>query len=149
YPWTSSCSRRSPQKSGDRPTAAAGRVLPPGAVRCLRAPGLPRAGAAALDAAAAAEESHRGGRTAGGADVGVGEAAPALRLPAYLGVAAAGGLARQPQAGPPDLPPFYGPGAARVGSTVTDGSSGRRSAAASARGTIAPYSAGVRYPNEL
>src|SRR5262245_30220811 len=48
-----------------------------------------------------------------------------------------------------DLPPFYGPGAVRVGSTVTDGSSGRRSAAASARGTIAPYSAGVRYPSEL
>jgi hypothetical protein len=48
-----------------------------------------------------------------------------------------------------DLPPFYGPGAVRVGSTVTDGSSGRRSAAESARGTIAPYSAGVRYPNEL
>ena len=49
----------------------------------------------------------------------------------------------------PDLPPFYGPGAVRVGSTVTDGSSGRRSAAESARGAIAPNSAGVRYPNEL
>src|SRR5262249_45644238 len=48
-----------------------------------------------------------------------------------------------------DLPPFYGPGAVRVGSTVTDGSSGRRSAAEAARGTIAPNSAGVRYPNEL
>jgi len=48
-----------------------------------------------------------------------------------------------------DLPPFYGPGAVRVGSTVTDGSSGRRSAAESARGAIAPNSAGVRYPNEL
>ena len=48
-----------------------------------------------------------------------------------------------------DLPPFYGPGAVRVGSTVTDGPSGRRSAAESARGTIAPYSAGVRYPNAL
>jgi len=48
-----------------------------------------------------------------------------------------------------DLPPFYGPGAVRVGSTVTDGSSGRRSAAESARGTIAPYSAGVRYPSAL
>jgi hypothetical protein len=47
------------------------------------------------------------------------------------------------------LPPFYGPGAVRVGSTVTDGSSGWRSAAESARGTISPYSAGVRYPSEL
>src|SRR5262245_49280785 len=54
-----------------------------------------------------------------------------------------------PPEDPVDLPPFYGPGAVRVGSTVTDGSSGRRSAAASARGTIAPYSAGVRYPSEL
>src|SRR5262245_25388341 len=50
---------------------------------------------------------------------------------------------------PSDLPPFYGPGAVRVGSTVTDGSSGRRSAAESARGAIAPNPAGVRYPNEL
>ena len=49
----------------------------------------------------------------------------------------------------PDLPPIYGPGAVRVGSTVMDGSSGRRSEAESARGTIAPYSAGVRYPSEL
>jgi len=48
-----------------------------------------------------------------------------------------------------DLPPFYGPGAVRVGSAVTDGSSGRRSAAESARGTVAPYPAGARYPNEL
>ena len=48
-----------------------------------------------------------------------------------------------------DLPPFYGPGAVRVGSTVPDGTSGRRSAAESARGAIAPYSAGVRYPSAL
>jgi predicted ATPase len=48
-----------------------------------------------------------------------------------------------------DLPPFYGPGAVRVGSIVADGSSGRRSAADSARGAIAPTSAGVRYPSEL
>ncbi len=48
-----------------------------------------------------------------------------------------------------DLPPFYGPGAVRVGSTVTDGSSGRFRCAAPSRGTIAAYSAGVRYPNEL
>jgi len=47
------------------------------------------------------------------------------------------------------LPPFYVPGAVRVGSIVTDGSSGRRSAAESARGAIAPNSAGVRYPSEL
>jgi len=48
-----------------------------------------------------------------------------------------------------DLPPFYGPGAVRVGSTATDVSSGRRSAAESARGHISPNSAGVRCPNEL
>ena len=49
----------------------------------------------------------------------------------------------------PGLPPFYVPGAVRVGSTATDVSSGRRSEAESARGHIAPYSAGVRYPSEL
>jgi hypothetical protein len=48
-----------------------------------------------------------------------------------------------------DLPPFYVPVAVRVGSTVTDVSSGRRSAAESGRGHISPYSAGVRYPSEL
>src|SRR5207302_8530799 len=93
------CSRRSPKNRGDRRPAAAGGAPPPGALRRLPAPRLPRAGAAALDAAAAAEEGHRGGRAAGGAGAGTGEEAPALRLPADLGLAAAGGLARQPQAG--------------------------------------------------
>ena len=46
------------------------------------------------------------------------------------------------------LPPFYVPGAVRVGSTVTDVSSARRSAVESGRGHISPNSAGVRYPNE-
>lgn len=46
------------------------------------------------------------------------------------------------------LPPFYVPGAVRVGSTATDVSSGRRGEAESARGLISPYSAGVRYPSE-
>jgi hypothetical protein len=47
------------------------------------------------------------------------------------------------------LPPFYVPGAVRVGSTVTDVSSARRSAAESGRGHISPNSAGVPYPSEL
>jgi putative transposase len=90
------------QKSGDCRPAAAGGVPPAGALRRQRAARLPRAGAAALDATAAAEESHRGGRAAGGPDAGVGPAAPALRLPTDL-VPAAGGLAGQPQADPPAL----------------------------------------------
>ena len=48
-----------------------------------------------------------------------------------------------------DLPPNYVPGAVRVDTFVTVVSSGRRSAAESARGHDAANSAGVRYPSAL
>src|SRR5204863_2782419 len=68
-------------------------------LRRLRASGLPRPGSAPLGATARAQEGQGGGGAVAGADAGAGQAAPALRLPADRRVAAAGGLAGQPQAG--------------------------------------------------
>src|SRR5262249_1312361 len=123
WPWTSRCSRRSPKKSGDRRRAAAGRAPPPGALRRLGAPRLPRAGPAALDAAAATEEGQGGRGPAGGADAGAGAQAPALRLPADLGLAAARGLARQPQAG---SPPLEAAGAESAAETAEEAAAGEQ-----------------------
>src|SRR5262249_42292316 len=97
WPWTGRCSRTSPKKSRDRRPAAPGRSAPARRLRGLAASRLPGAGPAALEPEAE-DQDPRGGKAVGGADAGVGGEAPALRLPADLGVAAPRGLAGQPQA---------------------------------------------------